>query len=93
MTAAVEQGQSAATALAPAAPRATGTATQDGDIHVKYAIAGPGPADTPPGTLELPQPGGDDPRHDATLLAIVGALTVFGFAATAIERRRRRYLL
>ena len=88
LTAAVRQGQSGAAAPS----RTTGSAAQ-ADGAVKDALADSGPGDTPPGTIELPQSAPESPGENLTLFAIVIGLTLLGFAAAAVARRRRRYLL
>jgi hypothetical protein len=104
LTAAAQQGQSAAM-TAPATATAggsgdgsqtQGTATEadKGDIGVNDAVADSGPADPPAGTIQVPtSPAEGGSGSDAMLLAAIGALTLLGFGAAAIERRRRRYLL
>jgi hypothetical protein len=103
LTEAVRQGQSAAlTARATASAggadggQATGTATEadNGDIGVKDAVADSGPTDPQPGAIQVPAPPSEGGAGSgAMLLAAIGALTLLGFGAAAIERRRRRYLL
>jgi hypothetical protein len=104
LTAAFQQGQSAAMS-APATATAGGdddgsqtqgttTEADKGDIGVKDAVADSGPADPPAGTIQVPtSPAEGGSGSDAMLLAAIGALTLLGFGAAAIERRRRRYLL
>jgi hypothetical protein len=96
---AVRQGQSAAMTATSTADggdggQTKGTATGKGDIGVKDAVADSGPTDPQPGTIQVPAPPSEGGSvSDAMLLAVIGTLTLLGFGAAAIERRRRGYLL
>jgi hypothetical protein len=101
LTEAVQQGQSSALTAPPATATAGGSETKGtateadkGDIGVKDAVADSGSTDPQPGTIQIPtSPAEGGSGSDAMLLAAIGALTLLGFGAAAIERRRRRYLL